>query len=46
MLVYDGDDCYEVDDADCELEADGFWLCFDEDYVDEFFEYCDDDSDE
>lgn len=46
MLLYDGEDCYEVDDADCEEDesGEGVWVCFDEDGVDNYFEYCDEDD--
>lgn len=42
MYLYDDDgECYEVDLADVEEDADGsgVWVCWDEDGVDEFFPY-------
>lgn len=49
MNLYDTDgECYEVDEADVEEDesGEGVWCCFDEDYVDNYFEYCDDEEEE
>jgi hypothetical protein len=40
MLLMDSDcECYDVADEDCELTDEGVWCCFDEDGVDNLFEY-------
>lgn len=47
LLIDDDGELYEVEDADCEedSDADGVWVCFDEDGEDEFFFYVDDEYD-
>jgi hypothetical protein len=48
MFLYDEDGSrWECDEADCELEADGFWLLAaeGEDFED-FYTFCDDLGDE
>lgn len=47
MFLYDDDGLrYEVDEADCELEADGFWLLTEDGEDEEFYSFCDDVGDE
>lgn len=40
MYLIDGDDLYEIDESECDLEADGAWVAED-DGSETFYEFCD-----
>lgn len=44
MYLIDGDDLYEVDESDCDVEADGFW--YGDEGEETFYEFCDLDLDD
>lgn len=46
MYVLIDEELFEVEEEDCELEADGFWLAFDGEDEESFYEYCEVDADE
>jgi hypothetical protein len=48
ILIDDDGQAYNVPASECEEDesGQGVWCCFDEDYVDTYFEYCGTDLDE
>lgn len=46
MYVLIGDGLFEVDEADVELDEGGFWLAFEDEDEESFYEFCDVDPDE
>jgi hypothetical protein len=46
MYVLIEDELFEVDEADVEVEGDGFWLAFEGEDEESFHEFCDVDPDE
>ncbi len=48
MYLIDGDDLYEVEESDVELEADGsgFWVCDSDDGSESFYDFCELDEEE
>lgn len=46
MYVLIDDELFEVDEADVELDEGGFWLAFEGEDEESFYEFCDVDPDE